>query len=293
MNIIKKAREFIRLMHYWSRHPVGSRNIPGTILRFLRWQIGTRLLNYPIIVPWIGTTFLCMERGMAGATMNYYCGLHEFSEMAFLLHFLRPGDLFLDIGANIGSYSLLASGVCKARSLVLEPVPETYARLLRNIAVNGLSELVIPCRAAMGERAGIISFTADKDTMNHVAPKGYAGTSIDVPISTVDEVLKGLPESTFWKIDVEGHERQVFEGASLAMQNASLKAMLVESTPHCVASRFKELGFLPYQYEPFSRTLSLLTTHIGVINCLWVRDLEFVNVRLRNAEEINVLGLSF
>jgi hypothetical protein len=47
--------------------------------------------------------------GMTGATGNLYVGLHEFEEMAFLLHFLRPGDLFADVGANVGSYTILAA----------------------------------------------------------------------------------------------------------------------------------------------------------------------------------------
>ena len=48
---------------------------------------------------------------MTGATGNIYCGLYEFLDMAFLLHFLRNGDLFGDIGSNIGSYTVLATGL--------------------------------------------------------------------------------------------------------------------------------------------------------------------------------------
>ena len=292
MNISRKALELSRLLFYWRKHPIASRSLLGTIARFMRWQIGTRLLDYPVIVPWIGRTYLTMERGMTGATMNYYCGLHEFAEMAFLLHFLRPGDLFFDIGSNIGSYSLLASGVCQSRCLAIEPVPETYARLLRNVAVNGLSDFITPCRSALGERVGMIRFTADKDTMNQVAPEGYTGTTIDVPISTLDEFLSGFPDSIFWKIDVEGHEQQVFNGAFHAITENSPRAMLLESTPKSVAILLEERGFLPYHYKPFSRTLSKLTTHEGVTNCLWIRDFEFVITRLRVAEKIHVLGLS-
>ena len=291
MNIPRKALELSRLLSYWRYHPIASRDLLGTIARFIRWQIGTRLLDYPVIVPWIGRTFLTMERGMTGATMNYYCGLHEFAEMAFLLHFLRPDDFFLDIGSNVGSYSMLGSGVCQARCLALEPVPETYARLLKNIAVNQLSELVTPCRLALGERIGMIRFTADRDTMNRVAPDGYTGVTIDVPISTIDGVLSGLPGSIFWKIDVEGHEEQVFAGASNAINDRSLRAMLLESTPQGVAILLEQSGFSPYRYEPFSRTLAKLPTYAGVTNCLWIRDWDFVNTRLKEGKKIHVLGL--
>ena len=57
---------------------------------------------------------------MTGATGNIYAGLHEFVDMAFCLHLLRSGDLFVDVGANIGSYTVLASKVAGANSVTLE-----------------------------------------------------------------------------------------------------------------------------------------------------------------------------
>ena len=65
---------------------------------------------------WIGGQRLAFQRGMTGATGNFYVGLHEFADMMLPLHFLREGDLFLDIGANVGSYTVLASGVCRAKT---------------------------------------------------------------------------------------------------------------------------------------------------------------------------------
>ncbi len=79
--------------------------------RFLRWQLGSRLLRMPLLVPWVGNTSLVIEAGMTGATMNFYCGLHEAVDMALVLHALQPGDVFLDVGANVGTYTILASAV--------------------------------------------------------------------------------------------------------------------------------------------------------------------------------------
>jgi hypothetical protein len=72
----------LSLFRYWQRHPIARRDLPGTVRRFLRWQLGTRLLKMPVVVPWIGPTSLVIERGMTGATMNVYCGLHEAADMA-------------------------------------------------------------------------------------------------------------------------------------------------------------------------------------------------------------------
>jgi hypothetical protein len=70
------------------------------VARFLPWKLGSRMLCMPVIVPWVGSTSLVIETGMTGATMNFYCGLHGAADMAFVLHVLRPGDVFLDVGAN-------------------------------------------------------------------------------------------------------------------------------------------------------------------------------------------------
>ena len=75
--------------------------------------------------PWIGGQRLSIRRGMRGATGNIYVGLHEFADMMLTLNFLREGDLFLDIGANVGSYTVLASGICRAVTWAFEPDPGT------------------------------------------------------------------------------------------------------------------------------------------------------------------------
>src|SRR6185295_2090869 len=98
----------------------------GAWRRFLAWQISSRLLP-EVVVPWVHGLRLGARRGMTGATGNIYAGLHEFHDMMLLLHFLRPGDIFLDMGANIGSYSLLAAGVAGATAHAFEPDPQTAA----------------------------------------------------------------------------------------------------------------------------------------------------------------------
>src|SRR5438874_2610827 len=97
---------FLRTWRFIASHPLASRRRRAALSRWLRWQLGSRLLPYPVLYPWIGDAKLVVERGMTGATGNLYCGLHEFFDMALVLHFLRPGDLFLDIGANVGAYTV-------------------------------------------------------------------------------------------------------------------------------------------------------------------------------------------
>src|SRR5947207_3361417 len=102
-------------LRYITRHPLNRKHPARAVGRFVRWQIGSRLIGGKAAVPFVGPTRLLISRGMHGATGNYYCGLHEFEDMALVLHALRPGDLFFDVGANVGSYTVLAGGAAGAR----------------------------------------------------------------------------------------------------------------------------------------------------------------------------------
>src|SRR5436305_706072 len=91
----------------FTSHPL-TRHAPlKAWLRFFSWQIRSRVKK-EILFEWVGGQQLAVRRGMTGATGNIYVGLHEFVDMLFTLHFLRQEDLFLDIGSNIGSYTVLA-----------------------------------------------------------------------------------------------------------------------------------------------------------------------------------------
>jgi hypothetical protein len=114
-----------RTLRHFLNHPLGRRNRLGTLMRILRWQIGSRALGTAVAVPFVDGTRLLIRAGMHGATGNVYVGLMEYEDMAFVLHLLRKDDAFLDVGANVGVYSILAAGR-GANVLAIEPVPATY-----------------------------------------------------------------------------------------------------------------------------------------------------------------------
>ena len=115
------------------------------LIRFLNWQTVTRVLRDPIlVVPWIKGASLAIRRGEHGLTGNLYCTLLEFDEMGFFLSTLQEGDTFIDVGANGGAYTVLASAVCGSRVIAFEPVPETYETLVRNVRVNQVQHLLPP-----------------------------------------------------------------------------------------------------------------------------------------------------
>ena len=278
-------------LHYISTHPLASRNRWEAWQRYFRWQLGTLLLPYPVAMPFVEGTFLVAENGMTGATGNIYCGLHEFNDMAFLLAFLREEDTFVDVGANIGSYSILAAGVAKANVISLEPLPTTFVKLQRNILYNQLEDSVELHCCAAGATIAELNFSADRDTMNQVVADNYTGKCIKVPVRPLDDIL-GQKEAVMWKVDVEGFEPDVIAGARSVLRQKSLQAVLLEGSQPVVESAMLGAGFRRAHYEPFSRSLRLDTgSEPQGQNTLWIKDLAFVQEKCRTARVLNVGGV--
>src|SRR5665811_590623 len=76
-------------------HPLIRGNKLSSIIRFARWQVGSRLVPGAIVYDWINGSKFLVKTGEGGLTVNIYTGLHEFPDMGFLLHFLRGNDSLL------------------------------------------------------------------------------------------------------------------------------------------------------------------------------------------------------
>ena len=272
------------LLLIWN-HPLSLNNRGAAFSRWLRWQFGSRLLKHPVMVPWIDSSVLVVEKGMTGATGNIYCGLHEFADMGFLLHFLREGDEFADIGANIGSYSILSSFVVGAHTHAFEPLPSTFSKLLRNIAANSWMGVnrVTSYMAAVGERAGFVYFTSDRDTMNSVVGEDHNGPSTKVPVMRLDDALCHS-ETILWKIDVEGYEESVLLGAREQLSHVQLKAVMLETETPKIISIMESFGFEKVSYDPLKRAFSSPSL-LRIDNQLWVRDRQFCEARVKESRK--------
>jgi FkbM family methyltransferase len=280
-----------------ARHPLNRRRPVAALGRFLAWQIGTRLLNAAVAVPFAGNTRLLVRRGMTGASGNVYCGLHEFEDMAFTLHVLRRGDVFVDVGANVGSYTILAAGVSEAQCVSLEPVPETFAHLVENVRLNDLASRVLCRNIAVGSADGTLKFTTGLDTINHAVAEGeIVHDVVDVPVATLDRILQGIDPAVI-KIDVEGFEKQVLDGAEQTLRSPSLLAVLMElngsgsrygSSEESLRERMFSLGFATATYDPASRSLQQCQAGNRAGNTLYVRHWGEVQDRLATALKVQV-----
>ena len=97
--------------------------------------------------------------------------LPDFAEMLFLAHLLQPGDLFADVGANVGMYSVWVSRVTSAKVIALEPVPSTYETLRQNVRLNNLEALIEPLRTAAGDISGEVLMSSEMAGSNHILPE--------------------------------------------------------------------------------------------------------------------------
>lgn len=275
-------------LQFMLQHPMSQGTMAAPFRRFIAWQFRCRVQGGDITVPWVNDARLVARRGMEGATGNIYYGLHEFSEMGFLLHFLRPEDLFCDIGANVGSYTILASRVVGARTCAFEPDPQAMRDLTRNIAVNEIAGRVTSHGVALGAASGTVAFTRGKGTCNRVAKPEDTETQ-DVSVRRLDDVLSGQCPSLI-KIDVEGYEEQVFLGAGKTIENPELKAVSTETFNPDIEFLLTSAGFQKMFYDPRSRRLSPSPPGFIVSNTLLVRDIPNVEERLRTAPAIRIFG---
>jgi FkbM family methyltransferase len=225
---------------------------------------------------------------MYGATGNIYAGLQEFYDMMLALHFLRKGDLFLDVGANVGSYTVLASGVREATTWAFEPDPITARHLQRNIAVNGLEGLVTVHEVALGPSDGEVKFTIGQDAENRVTTEADCPSRVVRQKRLDDLVIDRQP--TMIKMDVEGYEEKVLVGSQYVLSVPSLKLIELETVNPIIKEMLYDRGFTECSYDPFTRRLQLTSIRNHTWNTAFVRDIDFVQARLSEAKSIRVLG---
>jgi FkbM family methyltransferase len=157
------------------------------------------------------------------------------SEYAAFRAAVRPGMVALDIGANVGAYSmLLGQWVGPAGQVfAFEPAPEPFDGLVRHTALNRLDGVVRPIQSAVGAastRAALLLATTSGE--GRLAASADSGRTVQVPVTTVDQFCAEhhlTPD--FIKIDVEGAELDVLRGARDTIKRSRGLALFVEMHP--------------------------------------------------------------
>lgn len=289
----------LNVLRFALTHPLNKNRKMQALITMLRWQVGSRLLSCEIVYPWISGLRVLTRTGETGFTGNIYAGLHEHQEMLFCLHLLGGNDLFVDVGANIGSYSLLVSKICGSQCIAFEPSDDTFKRLTANIQINNLQNLVTTYKCALGNEVGTKKFTKSLDTVNHlVADDEFISEYIEVEMSTID-LMMAEKKPTAMKIDVEGYETLVLEGANNVLGSPEMNVVIMELNGSGVRYGFDEAAlmnkmigyeFKPYVYDPFTRQLTQLIGKAETGNTIFIKDLNAVEGSISTSKPILING---
>jgi len=165
-------------------------------------------------------------------------GVHEPPITAWVVEHLRlrPGDVALDVGANIGWYSMLFDRLAEpgADVFAFEPDPDNRALLERNIALNAARRVhVVPLAVSDSERVATLHRFSGGNRGQHTLLPLYSGDDVEVHTVTLDGFWEGaglgerVPKLV--KIDIEGHEAAAMRGGRRVL--ARCEMLLMEYSP--------------------------------------------------------------
>ncbi|MGO8825833.1 MAG: FkbM family methyltransferase [Acidimicrobiales bacterium] len=276
-----QARRSVHWIWEIARHPANKGARLAAERRAITWHWRTRS-GAPVsaVVTVDGRTRIVARPHQFPSVWTLYDGVHEWEELQFCLCYLRPGDHFVDVGANVGVFStLVGTRIPDIRITAVEPFPPVKDELVANLALNGIQADVVG--SAVSDAAGEATFEVlDRDALNRLAPDpdnaGDRGTGITVPVTTLDELVGADPPALI-KIDVEGSELLVMKGARRLLEGYG-PVLLFEHNGYCahfgitppeVRSFLTEAGytmylldgsFTPWHSDALPPTLNVIAT---------------------------------
>jgi FkbM family methyltransferase len=279
------------ILRFILEHPINRGHRVRAVARYAGWQAWRRFVRRPITVNFWNGLRVRVHPDLPYSWTAIYFGLAEYDDMMFTLRYLRPGDAFLDVGANIGFYSLLASSVNAGAPVVaFEPHPVTSRRLRENAGINSLSNIRVR-EVALGSATGSAMLTSDLGERNRIET-GANGRSVQVSVVTLDGELTELsidPASVaLVKIDTEGFEANVLAGARSLLDARPGPVWMVELTglgarygndDASIYAMFAERGYRPLVYVAADNRFAV---HEGseAGNLIFAREPEAVAARL-------------
>ncbi|HXW35094.1 MAG TPA: FkbM family methyltransferase [Acidimicrobiales bacterium] len=169
-------------------------------------------------------------------------GVWETTVTGWLQSVLRPGQVFVDVGANIGYFSLLGSKLVggDGRVVSVEAHPRLAELLRRNVILNDLRNVVTWQRAAWSEESTLkFHLRANFASNSSVGSLGSSGLSdhydseeiVEVQGTTLDELLRDVPRVDVIKVDVEGAEVRSFAGLQRTLESNPQITIMFEWSP--------------------------------------------------------------
>jgi FkbM family methyltransferase len=274
------------------RHPANRNRRFRALANGACWQIWKRFVPRPFTIRYHGYLLPCYPDSRQASAAIYFNNWPDFWEMRFIQDYLRPGDRFVDVGANIGLYSLLAARRVGESGCVVafEPGEIPARRLEETCARNGIATVGLH-RSAVGEASGILDFLeGGEDCTRRPAVGGERSASRQVPVVRLDDLLDDNPYAMA-KLDIEGYEPIALRGMHRHLRVGNPAVLLVEAAGYSkqygastdeLMGDLGKLGYNPYYYDPATRRVISAPKHweSGLTNVLCIRDLRKVQGRL-------------
>lgn len=190
---------------------------------------------------------------------------------------LRRGGLLVDVGAYSGLWTLYAcaampDGTC----IAIEPNPVSAANLVRNIALNGMTERVAVATCAVSDVEGSATLRIPADN-SRASITETEGQPITVNVRRLDDLLADRADVAAVKIDVEGLEAEVIEGATEVLRRCGLPPLFVEILDAASFDRVRSaaaaVGYTRIRHLRDGQRVEV-TEYAGWVNYLVTSDVE-------------------
>ena len=228
-------------------------------------------------------------------------GHYEPEEVAVLKNLIRRDMVVVDVGANIGFYTLMLAALVgdSGQVMAFEPVPDSRAKLAASVARNRLDHIVRIEPCALSDKPGTTRIVHDADTSNvggaHMAPSsgglppGVVGHAVEMRCLDEFEFPLGVH---FIKMDVEGAEGLVLRGGLRVLRthrpllmiefNDAQLRLVSRINSELLAAEYRKLGYKLYRFvgggkvaavrEPIGSEIAALLAHSGIFNALLIPE---------------------
>jgi len=212
-------------------HPNNQGKIFLTSLRLFWWMINRRFLKLNVIVEMLpGAKLICDPKSSYGSLV-FYNSLPEYAEQMFMYQFVQANDTIVDVGAHIGSETvLLGSKLTRGRMYSFEPTPSVKPLLIANIGLNNLQDRVVVEDVAVSDHVGSTQFYLSTESEVNSLHNHEGSKAINIKTTTIDTYAKKLKINHIHllKIDVEGHELAVISGSKSLLSNHKIDVIVFE-----------------------------------------------------------------
>jgi len=193
---------------------ISNRTLLGKVLR-----LPLRLLPKGMAVPILRGPAKGQKWIVGSSNHGCWLGTYELEKQTTLVRFVKLGMTVYDVGAQAGFYTLFFSRLVGGGQVyAFEPLPENLRYLLAHIAMNRLSNVKV-VQVALADKTGLAGFTVDRGKSQNALVR-LGDSPLVVATMSLDELVEehGFPPPNLIKLDVEGAEASILEGARLTLE---------------------------------------------------------------------------